>query len=58
VLDCAEHLITWLAVLAILQEPSAEDRFAQALLSFCRSGSLHLDWGKCVALIQAGANFT
>jgi hypothetical protein len=58
VLDCAEHLMTWLAVLAILQDSSGEGPVRAALNSFCRSGSLHLDWGKCVALLQAGATFT
>jgi hypothetical protein len=60
VLDCAEHLITWLAVMAILQDqdPSARGPVLQLLGSYCRSGALHLDWGKCVALLRAGAIFT
>jgi hypothetical protein len=58
VLDCAEHLITWLAVMAIAQEPYGRGPVQTTLHSFCRHGALHLDWGKCVSLIQAGATFT
>ena len=61
VLDCAEHLLTLLSFLAILQETSLETgpkRVISKLMSFMRGDSLHLDWGKCVALIQEGAEFT
>jgi hypothetical protein len=58
VLDCAEHLMTWLAVIALLQESLGRGPVFARLLSYCRSGALHLDWGKCVALLQAGATFT
>lgn len=57
-LDCAEHLMTWLAVVAMLQEPSGRGPVRARLLSYCRSGALRLDWGKCFDLLQTGANFT
>src|SRR5207249_1447272 len=28
------------------------------LRSFCREGSLHLDWGKCLAIVREGAALT
>ena len=60
VLDCAEHLMTWLAVMAILQDqdPSARGPVTQMLGSYARLGALHLDWGKCEGLLRAGAIFT
>lgn len=59
ILDCAEHLLTLLAVMAILQEPSTtHGPIRTRLLSFVRDGALHLDWGKCFALLKEGANVT
>src|SRR5262249_49714399 len=59
--DCAEHLLTLLAIVAILQESSAKvgsGPVLATLLSFTRAGSLHLDWGKCVGLLHEGVKFT
>jgi hypothetical protein len=58
VLDCAEHLMTWLAVMAILLEPSGTGPVRSTLNSYWRSGALHFDWGKSVALLRAGVEFT
>jgi hypothetical protein len=60
VMDCAEHLITLLAVIALLQEPS-DGTVTPAMVrlrSFYRDKALHMDWGKCFSLLQDGARFT
>jgi hypothetical protein len=62
ILECAEYVITLLAFMAMLQV--AEDHNvglhipSSQLCSFCREGSLHLDWGKCLAIVREGAVFT
>lgn len=61
ILECAEHLLTFLAILAILQDSSVTSLSGPVvtrLRSFVRDGSLHLDWGKSVTLLQEGVNFT
>jgi len=59
VLECAEHLMTWLAILASDPARIIRRRNSSRNTTFLsRAGSLHLDWGKCVALLQAGATFT
>jgi hypothetical protein len=62
VLECAEYVITLLAIMALIQV--SEDHNiglnipSSQLRSFCREGSLHLDWGKCLAIVREGAAFT
>jgi hypothetical protein len=61
ILDCAEHLLTLLAVIAILQEASMSTEpgpVKTRMLSFVRDNSLHLDWGKCFGLLKEGVNAT
>lgn len=62
VLECGEHLMALLAVLAMIQLAEDHD-VARAipgkqLPSFCSAGSLLLDWGKCTAAFEEGVSFT
>lgn len=62
ILECAEYAITLVAVMAMLQVATDHDVGSSLptsqLRSFCREGSLHLDWGKCLAVVREGAAFT
>ncbi|MCI0658266.1 MAG: hypothetical protein L0170_14535, partial [Acidobacteria bacterium] len=61
-LECAEHVLTYLAVLALAQladaEPLARLLPGTRLRSFYRDQRLTFDWGKCKELVREGVEWT
>jgi hypothetical protein len=62
ILECAEYVMTFVAILSMIQV--AEDHNVGSgiptpqLRSYGQQGVLHLDWGKCLALIREGVAYT
>lgn len=60
ILDCAEHFMTLLALIALLQESSDEivsGPVQTMLRTFVRASEIHPDWGKCFSMLEDGVNF-
>lgn len=62
ILECVEYVMTLVAILSMIQV--AEDHNVGSgiptpqLRSYCQQGVLHLDWGKCLALVREGVAYT
>jgi hypothetical protein len=61
-LECGEHLLMFVALLCLVQIADGHDVARSLpggqLPSFCRNGELHLDAGKCAAIIREAVQFT
>lgn len=61
-LACAELTMQVLALMGFVQLAESHDPSkqiaGQQLVSFCRDGSLHLDWGKCAAVLEEAVSLT
>jgi hypothetical protein len=62
ILECAEYVMTLVALLSMIQVAEGHHIGlgipTSQLRSFCQPGSLHLDWGKCLALVREGVAHT
>jgi len=62
ILECAECVMTLVALMSLIQVAEGHDIGSgiptSQLRSFCQKHALHLDWGKCLALVRAGVTYT
>jgi hypothetical protein len=62
ILECAEYVMTIVALLSMIQVAEGHNIGSgiptSQLRSFCQPGSLHLDWGKCLALVRESVAYT